>query len=1347
MSQGGYERIYRFSDETEHLTVDGEQSADGGYIFLSLVTERDSAKYRSVNITKLSAKGDLEFSQDLVVEDSLELLPEGDLEFIPGDRMAISLTGEKDSLSQFVIVTNVSAIPDWSRRYPIYQDSSDLDYFRPRIKASQELDLSMYQAGAGLDHNSKQVYLSKIGIINGANVWSKYLSKPGADGSTIGLDFGDVTTCLEGGIAVAGVDDTTKEFFISKVDSDGDLEWSQSITTTLVSSNSVVNSITQLQDSSYVIVGSYFTQNIEFDGFVIKTDKNGIVSWSKRVDFDFSFNDVHLLDVIASPDNGLLISAKQIGELDTAALGIKLDLDGNVIWQSSFKEVSMEHVNLGGLSTANGSGMSFFCNGGNLIGEEQYTPYLIVTDSMGMTLCNDTIDQQIVFDAMFSNDTLALEINDYLFTYDVDCCEDSFTVGDDRNNIPTRIKMFDGFTYVSSTNIDGTGQRFTSFSKIDADNQVVWTQEFEAGANIFDFEKINGNEFILIGNSGALSSTVDNRSFMVKMDDDGNITGGGTMNNFGREILTQIIVHPNPVNPLFPIYVGGYINYSSAPGQVDQNLVFNIDEDFNINWINNYNLDLQDSQFSRVTALDNGNVIIYGDVKPASNGIIAELDGLNGSVIASRATSDQNFFIDVEQLPNGNLVGVGGVLTGSEWNATVYLMNAEYEFISGITYTNGDINFFREVEFDMNGTMYVTGLASDGSSMLNTFTLTDDTIIPLESRVLEFNDNLTSYPYLDVTGSTLAYAVGGDSGNGDRDIVVYNGDVSSTFFCFKERDILAQSFVSDIDTIDVSFAIDSLAAFEVVSSQEISFGNEQICEQTFFSPTTVLDVDNTPFGDHQLAVVSLEVRPFCANEPLEWTFDAETIGATSYLWTNADGEELGMADTLFVEEEGVYYVEVTIGTDVCYTLCDSAELAIFEEPMISIGQDTTSVCVNEFILTAVPSALNETGIVSYMWSTGDTLQSITVNEEGMYTVTAIDDCGIEAVASIDVVFDEPDFNGSVVVDESPFCVDGTFTITATPDPLNVSAFESYVWSPGGEITQSISVSEEIQYTVVITDECGSTAEASFTPSFPILVTGVSSESIFDNFCETGTYSLNAYYEPANADAGTVQILWNTGDDGYTVNDLTTPGNYTFTVTDFCQNEFEGGLVVDEVPVVKAIDITLDTLCTEEGVRLSLLSDQFDLSQYNIVWSNGEENVSTVVVPFDPDQEYNVTVFNEDCGDETYFFKSKACTAEFDFPNVFIANYSDMTETGYNDGFGLVVPDPENNTFPSEIDTYELTVYNRFGEKVFETTDYEEHWDGLHNDKNAPGGVYMFYAKVTFNNGIEETAKGDFTMIR
>ncbi len=1345
ISQSGFERIYRFSDNTEHLTVDGKQAMDGGYVFLSLVTERDSSSYRSANITKVSTKGDIEFSQDLVLEDSLELLLEGDLEFIAGNRMAITLTGVQDSLSHYVIVTNASAVPDWSRKYSVYQDTMDVDYYRPRIKASQELDLSLYKASAGIDHNVRQVYLSRIGIINGASAWSKYLSKPGPDGTTMNLDFGDITTTLEGGIAVAGVDDETKEFFMSKVSEDGEIEWSRSIATTLISSNSVVNSITQLQDSSYVIVGSYFTQNVEFDGFVIKTDKTGLITWSKRVDFDFSFNDVHLLDVIASQDSGLLISAKQIGELDTAAFGLKLDLDGNVLWQSLFKTVDVDNVNLGGLSTANGSGMSMFCNGGNLIGDDQYTPYLIVTDSMGMTQCNDTIDMQIVFDANFTTDTLELTISDYINTYDTDCCDNSFIIGDVRNNSPTRIKNYGQFTYLSATNINATGERIATFSKIDEDNQVVWTQEFADAATIFDFEKINDAEFLLVGYTEPLSTSVDNSSFLVKIDDDGNITGGGSMNLEGREILTSVSLHPNPINPLFPIYVSGVKNYNSAPSATDQNMVMNIDEDFNINWINNYNFENGDTQASRLRTLQNGNVMIFGDIKPQSNGILSEINGLNGDVIATRASNDSNFFIDIEELPNGNFVGVGGVQVGAVWSATIYLMNAEYEFLAGISYDNGEINFFREVELSDDGTVYVTGQRADGSAMLNAYSITENSITPLSTRILELNDTNATYPYFDINGTTLAYASGGTLINSDSDIALYTGDLSTTFFCFKERDLMAQSFTTVMDTVVMSFAVDSIPDFVNVNSMEIDFVNTDICSQNFFSNSMLLGVDANPFGGHEVPVVALEVRGFCANEPLEWTFDAETPGATDYLWTNSDGEELGTADTLFVEEEGVYFVEVTIGTDVCFTLCDSAELAVFEEPMVSIGVDTTSICNDEFTLTASPSPANETAIVSYMWSNNQTGPTIDVDTEGIFTVTAIDDCGIEAVASFDVVFDQPAINASIVVDEGPFCTDGTFLLTAVGDPDNETSLVSYLWSTG-EITESISVSTEQDYTVTVTDECGTmTTTATFSPVFPILVTGATTDINSAEFCDSLTYTLFAFYEPANADAGTVFIEWSTGDDDFEI-DINTPGNYSFTITDFCQNEFVEQFNIT-FPSPPIIGVTQDTLCTDEGVRLSLNSDQINLEDYNITWSDLDQTGPTVVVPFDADKQYTATINNEECGDREFTFQSKACTAEFDFPNVFIANYDDMNDTGYNDGFGLVVPNPDDNEFPDEIDTYELVIYNRLGEKVFETTDYLEHWDGIYQDKPAPGGVYMFYAKVGFNNGVEETAKGDFTMIR
>jgi len=57
------------------------------------------------------------------------------------------------------------------------------------------------------------------------------------------------------------------------------------------------------------------------------------------------------------------------------------------------------------------------------------------------------------------------------------------------------------------------------------------------------------------------------------------------------------------------------------------------------------------------------------------------------------------------------------------------------------------------------------------------------------------------------------------------------------------------------------------------------------------------------------------------------------------------------------------------------------------------------------------------------------------------------------------------------------------------------------------------------------------------------------------------------------------------------------------------------------------------------------------------------------------------------------------------------------------------------------------VYDRWGRKVFETTNPEIGWDGTHNNKQVDIGVYSYFIKLGFANNTVETYKGDVTLIR
>ena len=75
---------------------------------------------------------------------------------------------------------------------------------------------------------------------------------------------------------------------------------------------------------------------------------------------------------------------------------------------------------------------------------------------------------------------------------------------------------------------------------------------------------------------------------------------------------------------------------------------------------------------------------------------------------------------------------------------------------------------------------------------------------------------------------------------------------------------------------------------------------------------------------------------------------------------------------------------------------------------------------------------------------------------------------------------------------------------------------------------------------------------------------------------------------------------------------------------------------------------------------------------------------------------------------------------------------------------------ENNTFKPYVinnKTYEMLIFNRWGEKMFETTDLSRGWDGNYLGKPAQDGVYVYKMIVTSLEDKVFQYNGTFTLIR
>lgn len=66
----------------------------------------------------------------------------------------------------------------------------------------------------------------------------------------------------------------------------------------------------------------------------------------------------------------------------------------------------------------------------------------------------------------------------------------------------------------------------------------------------------------------------------------------------------------------------------------------------------------------------------------------------------------------------------------------------------------------------------------------------------------------------------------------------------------------------------------------------------------------------------------------------------------------------------------------------------------------------------------------------------------------------------------------------------------------------------------------------------------------------------------------------------------------------------------------------------------------------------------------------------------------------------------------------------------------------------EVESYHLMIYNRWGQRVFETTDIEQGWTGEVNGKMSPSDVYIYKIEYGFGENRKSVVQsGDVTLIR
>ena len=188
--------------------------------------------------------------------------------------------------------------------------------------------------------------------------------------------------------------------------------------------------------------------------------------------------------------------------------------------------------------------------------------------------------------------------------------------------------------------------------------------------------------------------------------------------------------------------------------------------------------------------------------------------------------------------------------------------------------------------------------------------------------------------------------------------------------------------------------------------------------------------------------------------------------------------------------------------------------------------------------------------------------------------------------------------------------------------------------------------------------------------------------------------------------------------------LTDSGKYTLTVRDRfnCTGNSEVIFNVIPLPTAGFSDIG-DTIPFEQTY---LLEATQGYSSYQ--WSTGD---TTYFINVTEEGDYTVTMVTDEGCEATEHVYMLETFIPIKVPNAFTPN-----NDGLNDVFKPVI-DYE------QVKRFNLTIYNRWGQRIFETADASAGWDG----KNAMTGIYVWL--ITYENRIGKAfeIRGNITLVR
>ena len=352
---------------------------------------------------------------------------------------------------------------------------------------------------------------------------------------------------------------------------------------------------------------------------------------------------------------------------------------------------------------------------------------------------------------------------------------------------------------------------------------------------------------------------------------------------------------------------------------------------------------------------------------------------------------------------------------------------------------------------------------------------------------------------------------------------------------------------------------------------------------------------------------------------------------------------------------------------------------------------------------------------------------------------------------------KPDTTYLEIIVKDPIDLDATYqadidcdnlAVTFTPNMIKQDTLE-YKWDFGDGNT-STEVSPVHQYTspgaynVVLTLSSVIPVECTDSDSYFEQIVIGDEVSAVTNPPNSGCIPLTVSLTNNSINAS--EYLWDFGDGNTSTDNLPShtyndAGTYEISLiasnTATCNKADTTTVVVEAYPYAEAAFIFEPTFA-ETNTPIILTNNSTLADTYE--WDFGNGTTSTEETPalsYDTDGTYQIclTAINtEGCNDELCQEIIISTSLFIGVPNAFSPNNDGLNDVLYIEG-------------RSGISQMEFSIFNRWGEKVFFTTNPDEGWNGDVKTENQEVEVYNYLLIAILKNGDERKLYGNITLLR